>query len=118
MNSFVGTTVILFQRPSSFLHPSVLQTVGYGNYVPDTSSGRAMVMTLGFISILAFAGILVVAGMIASALFDDCLVRLRLKALTHPAVAMFVWASLYYSWMVSKFHPGYFFLCPLVTNSR
>lgn len=76
------------------------QTVGYGNYVPYSSNGRVMVMTLGFLSILAFAGILSVAGVIASAIFDDCLVRLRFKALTHPAVAMVVWGTLYYSWMV------------------
>jgi Ion channel len=79
------------------------QTVGYGNYVPYTSSGRVMVMTLGFLSILAFAGILSMAGVIASAIFDDCLVRLRFKALTHPAVAMVVWGSLYYTWMVRLF---------------
>jgi Ion channel len=80
--------------------PLTSQTVGYGNYVPYSSNGRVMVMTLGFLSILAFAGILSVAGVIASAIFDDCLVRLRFKALTHPAVAMVVWGTLYYSWMV------------------
>jgi hypothetical protein len=60
-----------------------------------------MVVTLGFLSILAFAGILAVSGVIAAAIFDDCLVRLRLKAVTHPVVAMCVWGALYYSWMVS-----------------
>jgi Ion channel len=102
-NSVCTQTVC--SRPCSFANPhkefvAATQTVGYGNYVPYTSSGRAMVITLGFLSILAFAGILSVAGLIASAIFDDCLVRLRFKALTHPAVAMVVWGSLYYTWMV------------------
>jgi hypothetical protein len=61
-----------------------------------------MVLTLGFLSILAFAGILAVAGVITAAIFDDCLVRLRFKAVTHPAVAMCVWGAFYYAWMVRR----------------
>jgi Ion channel len=95
-----GTSLLSCTHSHGEDYCAVSQTVGYGNYVPYTSSGRVMVMTLGFLSILSFAGILSVAGVIASAIFDDCLVRLRFKSLTHPAVAMVVWGSLYYTWMV------------------
>lgn len=60
-----------------------------------------MVYTLGFLSIMAFAGILATAGYVASAIFDDAMVRLRLRATTHPLVAMVTWASLYYLWMLA-----------------
>lgn len=60
-----------------------------------------MVFTLGFFSILAFGGILAVAGFISSAIFDDAMVRLHLKAVTHPLVASFVWGCCYYAWMLA-----------------
>ena len=58
-----------------------------------------LVFSLGFISILAFGGILATAGEITNAVADDLLLRLRLKFMTKPCVACLTWGGLYYSWM-------------------
>jgi hypothetical protein len=77
-----------------------MTTIGYGNQAPQTTGGRALVYSLGFLSILAFAGILAAAGNITSVIFDDAVNRIKLQSLTTPWVACFVWGSVYYSWML------------------
>jgi len=59
-----------------------------------------MVFTLGFLSILAFAGILATSGSIASRCFDDLAMRLHLSILTRPWAACVIWGGMYYLWMV------------------
>lgn len=39
------------------------------------------------------------AGYIASAVFDDALVRFQLRILTWPSISCLVWGSCYYVWM-------------------
>lgn len=56
--------------------------------------------SLGFVSILAFGGILATAGTVSSAVFDDLAVRFGAKILTKPWCACLVWGSMYYGWMV------------------
>jgi Ion channel len=58
-----------------------------------------MVYSLGFFSILFFGMILSNAGSIASAVFDDALVRWNLRLLTRPAISCIIWGSFYYIWM-------------------
>jgi hypothetical protein len=77
-----------------------MTTIGYGNQAPDTTGGRAMVYSLGFLSILAFAGILASAGTIVSVVFDDAVKRIKVQSLTTPWVACCVWGSIYYLWML------------------
>jgi hypothetical protein len=76
-----------------------MTTVGYGNQAPETNGGRAMVYSFGFLSILAFAGILASSGSIVSAIFDDAVKRIKVQSLTTPWVALCVWGVIYYSWM-------------------
>jgi hypothetical protein len=76
-----------------------MTTVGYGNQAPETTGGRAMVYSLGFLSILAFAGILASSGNIVSVIFDDAVNRIKVQSLTTPWVALWVWGAIYYSWM-------------------
>ncbi|EEC51161.1 predicted protein [Phaeodactylum tricornutum CCAP 1055/1] len=49
--------------------------------------------------ILCFGGILGSAGYIANAISDHALIRFRLRWLTTPWKASFIWASLYYMWL-------------------
>lgn len=77
-----------------------MTTVGYGNQAPDTTGGRALVYTMGFLSILAFAGILAAAGNVVSVIFDDAVDRIKLHSLTTPWVACVIWGAVSYTWMV------------------
>jgi hypothetical protein len=56
------------------------------------------VASLGFLSILAFAGILVNAGSIVTVIYEDLLGRCRLKSLTHPLVGCVLWAGISAAW--------------------
>jgi hypothetical protein len=76
-----------------------MTTIGYGNQAPETMGGRALIYSLGFLSILAFAGILASAGNIVSVIFDDAVDRIKLHSLTTPWVTCIVWGAVYYSWM-------------------
>jgi hypothetical protein len=76
-----------------------MATIGYGNQVPETSAGRYMVFTCGFLSILVFAGVLSNAGNVISLIFDDLAIRCRLNGLSHNWAGVFVWGFLYYAWM-------------------
>jgi hypothetical protein len=78
---------------------TIMTTVGYGNQAPETTGGRAMVYSLGFLSILAFAGILASSGSIVSVIFDDAVNRIKVQSLTTPWVAVCVWGAIYYLWM-------------------
>ncbi|KAL9186811.1 hypothetical protein ACHAXT_010531 [Thalassiosira profunda] len=77
---------------------TVMTTIGYGNTAPVTDGGRAMIYTLGFASILIFAGLLAKAGSIVVAVIDDWLHRLHLSVLAWPSIQAFVWGGLYYLW--------------------
>jgi len=72
----------------------------YGNEVPVTIGGRAMVFTIGFVTILVFGSIESTAGFIVSGCFDDILVRLNLRWYTMPWVSCIIWGVFYYGWIV------------------
>ena len=78
---------------------TVLSTIGYGNTVPVTIDGQAMVYTIGFLTILAFGSILSTAGYIISGCFDDILVRFSLRWCTTPWISCIIWGIFYYGWM-------------------
>ena len=77
-----------------------MTTIGYGNTAPETTGGRAMIYTLGFLSILLFAGILAKAGSIIVAVVDDWLNRIKLSCLTRPSVQVIIWGAFYYLWLL------------------
>lgn len=77
-----------------------MTTVGYGSTAPTSDGGRAMVFTLGFLSIVIFAGVNIKAGGILSAIVDDVAVRSHLsRHVTRPWVFVVLWGVLYYMWM-------------------
>lgn len=77
-----------------------MTTVGYGSTAPTSEGGRAMVFTLGFLSIVIFAGVNIKAGGILSAIVDDVAVRSHLsRHVTRPWVFAVLWGVLYYMWM-------------------
>jgi hypothetical protein len=80
---------------------TVMTSIGYGNMVPETLTGRAIIYTFGFISIVAFGGILANAGYVILTIVDDALSRCRaLALLRRPLVAAIMWALMYYTWML------------------
>mmetsp|Transcript_8521 Transcript_8521/g.23576 ORF Transcript_8521/g.23576 Transcript_8521/m.23576 type:complete len:564 (-) Transcript_8521:23-1714(-) len=79
---------------------TVQTTVGYGNQAPSTTEGRALIYTVGFMSIVAFGGILAMAGYILSRLSDDFVKRHGMHFLAHPSFASMAWGFIYYGWMV------------------
>mmetsp|Transcript_18142 Transcript_18142/g.49512 ORF Transcript_18142/g.49512 Transcript_18142/m.49512 type:complete len:569 (+) Transcript_18142:97-1803(+) len=78
---------------------TVQTTIGYGNQAPETTGGRALVFVAGFISILAFAGILASAGYILSFLFDNFVKKRGMKILAEPWCASILWGFTCYVWM-------------------
>ena len=76
-----------------------MTTIGYGNTAPTTDGARAMVFTLGFLSILLFAAVLAKAGSIVTVIADDAFDRLKLTKINVPWVATLFWGALYYIWM-------------------
>lgn len=95
-----GSACEVNRAASGWFWFTILSTVGYGNQAPATRVGKALVYTAGFISILAFAGILATAGYIASAVWDDMLVRLKLRFFAKDWVSCIIWGCFYYIWMV------------------
>ena len=59
-----------------------------------------MVYTVGFVSILAFGGVLAAGGYILSYLFDDFVVRYGMAFLSKPWVGCLLWGGVYYLWML------------------
>ena len=68
---------------------------------PVTEGGRAMIYTLGFLSILMFAIILGTAGTIIVTIWDDFINRTKLHQLNIPWVACLFWGFCYYAWMLA-----------------
>lgn len=76
-----------------------MTTIGYGNTAPTTDGARAMVYTLGFLSILLFGAVSAKAGKIVTVIADDTFDRLKLTKINLPWVATLFWGALYYTWM-------------------
>jgi len=94
-----GTTCQLNAAAAGWFWFVTMTTLGYGNVVPSTEPGRAMVYTLGFLSIMIFGALVARAGAITSRLADDAMVRVRLRCLTVPWLSCLSWGTLYYAWM-------------------
>eukprot|EP00978_Attheya_sp_CCMP212_P023061 scaffold69809_cov42-Attheya_sp.AAC.2 len=58
---------------------TIMTTIGYGNATPVTAGGRAMVYTLGFVSIILFTAIIGRAGYAVLQIVDDGLRRCERK---------------------------------------
>jgi len=82
----------------AFFWFTVMTTIGYGNAVPQTESGRAMVFTLGFLSILLFGAVNGQAGYVSLAIADDFFRRHNLKFLTKGMGASIFWICAYAFW--------------------
>jgi hypothetical protein len=63
-----------------------------------TTEGRGMVSSLGFISVLAFAGIVSTAGSILNVIFEDTAAQCRLSFLTRRPFGCFWWAGISAAW--------------------
>jgi hypothetical protein len=77
-----------------------MTTIGFGNATARSVGGRAMVYTLGFLSILLFATITARAGKIVSSIFDEHAARFKLGWMKIPAVALMARAALYSLWLL------------------
>lgn len=79
---------------------TILSTIGYGNQAPVTFTGRALVYSAGFLSILIFGVVLAISGHVVTALVDDALVRCKLAFMNKHWIACIIYGTLYYLWMV------------------
>lgn len=59
-----------------------------------------MVFTLGFLSILVFGALLVLAGKVVTTIVDDFLARVQLHQLRRHAYGWILWTGLAYLWML------------------
>jgi len=103
-NNILGGSIFWF---------SVMTTIGYGNAVPKTNSGRGLVFSLGFVSIICFAAIIGHSSKIMLERIDDKLSRYkRLIFLTEGLPAVFLWLAMFWSWI------GAYALCYLYVENR
>jgi len=79
---------------------TIATTIGYGNVVPVTPGGRALVYTLGFISILIFTALIGQAGYVCVVIADDFFIRCRMKRLVDGVVAAFFWLAVLCIWLL------------------
>jgi len=84
----------------AFFWFTIMTTIGYGNTAPESFAGRAMVYTLGFISILLFAAVSGQAGYVSLSIADDFFYRRKMKSLTKGMGASVFWFGTYYLWNV------------------
>lgn len=71
-----------------------------GNTAPTSVGARAMVFTLGFFSIVLFAGVLAKSGRIVVAILDDIAQRSHLSRINKPWFGVLFYGLLYYLWMI------------------
>lgn len=74
-----------------------------------TVSGRVLVATFGFFSILCFGAILANAGGILSVLYEDTVRRMRLKPLSKPLWSCLYWGLITALWTLFLASQTYFF---------
>lgn len=78
----------------------IMTTVGYGSTAPVTDAGRALVFTLGFVSILCFTSLISRAGSICLAVFDDFALRIGAERLARGAWAALFWLVMLTVWLL------------------
>jgi len=78
----------------------VMTTIGYGTAVPQSTEGRCMVFTLGFLSIIVFGMVSTRAAFVITTICDDMLVQARLRVLTKPWIQCLFWGLFYYTFLL------------------
>jgi len=80
---------------------TVMTTIGYGNTAPVTDGGRALVFTLGFVSIIAFTALIGQAGYVILTIVDHAFQQRRWsKPLSRGLPAVLFWLAALVLWMV------------------
>jgi hypothetical protein len=74
--------------------------VGYGNQSPVTEGGRALVGAFGWLSIIAFGGIIIYSSANWTAIVDDLFHRVNMNWLSRPAFAAPLWGVMSALWIV------------------
>ena len=79
---------------------TVMASIGYGDVVPQTDTGRIFIYTAGFVSILMFVGVLGSTGKIKNLLVDDMLESMNYMSLRSSFFGFVYWLGLYFAWML------------------
>lgn len=106
MDAFIGEIGKISGHEHCHLHTAggalfwftVMTTIGYGNTVPQSDAGRALIYTLGFISILLFAAVNAKAGYVSLAIADDFFRHHHLVPLSTGMGACIFWLCAYFLW--------------------
>lgn len=80
---------------------TVMTTIGYGNVAPVTRGGQALVISLGFVSILSFTAIIANAGRVFLAVMDDFFLRINIPTLTKGIWSSLFWLSAWWLWVLT-----------------
>lgn len=77
-----------------------MTTIGFGNVTPTIKGDRTLVYTVGFVTIIVFAGVLATAGHVFTTIIDDLVGRTKCtKWLKNPLVQMLIWGTLFYGFL-------------------
>ena len=71
-----------------------------GNFTPQTQAGQGLVYAFGWLSIIAFGGIMVYTANTYADIGDDLFKRLRATWLQRPGYSTMIWSSLTITWLV------------------
>ena len=86
--NFIGGTLFMFL---------IMTTIGYGEYTVVTDEGRAIVYTLGFLTILIFGTSMGLAGSVVLDTFDDFAFRRNYSFLTKGIPSVVFWFCMFYA---------------------
>jgi hypothetical protein len=87
---------ILSPFSTSLLHKYLIYL---GNFSPNTQAGRVLVYCLGWLSIIAFGGIIYIAGYTYATIADDLFRRFNIKWLQRPEYSAPLWGVFGLSWI-------------------
>jgi hypothetical protein len=78
---------------------TIMTTIGYGNTAPVTMGGRALVVVMGFVSILLFSAVMGHAGYIMVTIVDDFFTQFGMKRFLEGIISVLFWSVMLLLWL-------------------
>ncbi len=77
-----------------------MTTVGYGNVSPVTQGGRALVASIGWLTVIVWAIVLYIAGRVLGIIIEDLFRRWNCRRLTGNFGSVMIWGTVSTGWII------------------